>query len=355
MLQPQGDVIRKNWAYSASNEPSRIRFKVSSGSFQSHQQIFGAGLQRTLPNGGHEPTHIPQSCPISGIPGRIAVQLPVPKLPVRRRTLRLRTAMLVPEATMNKYGQPVSGKHQIRGTRQRRNMQPIAESCRPHPAPNIDLRASIPASNPGHHAGPFLWRQGIGHNQYQTVGERPKNITTNRQPPICIPRIGEQAIRRRLDEAKAETEVKLLKIKECADGIWTRTITDSSAPKLTEKRPSGAGRNRPAPIISTRGRPESPAGQVQIEWSCKADDHIRPGAGALGNIGPAPESGKRKACPTMKQGRAAVKSRHAPIQGAPKRERHHDHPSSARNPAARTPHMRNLRGRTRADRQRKRP
>ena len=75
----------------------------------------------------------------------------------------LAEGMSMPEASVNEDGDAVSGKHEVRATRQRAVMEAEAQSGRVQVAPDAHFRTSVLAPDACHHPGPCFAVDDVGH------------------------------------------------------------------------------------------------------------------------------------------------------------------------------------------------
>ena len=128
------------------------------------QQIRRIITQPALPNDEYLPTQISQLGLIGGVAGDVAVQLLVPKLRIRSRSLLpLAAGMPVPEAALNKYGGLVSPQHQVGRAGQLADIQTITKALMPDGVTNKPLRSRAAIADTRHKRGAAFFRQEVSH------------------------------------------------------------------------------------------------------------------------------------------------------------------------------------------------
>lgn len=126
------------------------------------------GHQLALPHDNHVPASCLQQRLVAGIPLTVARNLLPPELGIRRRAVLL-AFMTVPEAAVHKYHRPPLPHHDVRSSRQRFHIQPVAVALPPQPPSHHQLRLGVASPDAAHATMPLLPCHPIRHNNVMVL------------------------------------------------------------------------------------------------------------------------------------------------------------------------------------------
>ncbi len=116
-----------------------------------------------FPYDEYNPSLITEPGLILRISRNVPVEFRIPVFPVGRRSFLPGATVLMLEATVNEYSQPMLGKRQIGFAGEFFDVQTVTMTGSLHFAADDHFRFGVSASNAGHYVGPHVRRYSIGH------------------------------------------------------------------------------------------------------------------------------------------------------------------------------------------------